>query len=101
MCGYFLRKLSEDVVADVVVFSWDRPLSEVITEVNMENGRCRSVPNSSATAEKLCTMMREGITLIPSEHIDFVRVELSDLELMVSGFFGDAQLLEVKLVAEG
>jgi hypothetical protein len=32
MCGYFLRKPSEDVVADVV-FSWDRPLSEVITEV--------------------------------------------------------------------
>ncbi len=38
--------------------------------------------------------------LNPSEHIDFVRVELSDLELMVSGFFGDVQLLEVKLVAE-
>ena len=66
----------------------------------MENGRCRSVPNSSATAGKLCTMMREGIMLIPSGHIDFVRVELSDLELMVSGFFGDAKLLEVKLVAE-
>ena len=30
-------------------------------------------------------MMREGIMLIPSGHIDFVRVELSDLELMVSG----------------
>lgn len=39
--------------------------------------------------------------LNPSEHIDFVRVELSDLELMVSGFFGDAKLLEVELVAEG
>ena len=60
----------------------------------------RSVPNSSATAGKLCTMMREDIMLNPSEHIDFVRVELSDLELMVSGFFGDVQLLEVKLVAE-
>ena len=67
----------------------------------MGNGRCRSVPNSSATAGKLCTMMREGIMLIPSGHIDFVRVELSDLELMVSGFFGDAKLLEVELVAEG
>ena len=46
-------------------------------------------------------MMREGIMLIPSGHIDFVKVELSDLELMVSGLFGYAQLLEVKLVAEG
>ena len=38
--------------------------------------------------------------LIPSDHIDFAWVELSNIELMVREFFGVTQLLEVKLVAE-